>query len=106
LIIDEICDRGSTLIMAKQEIAHLGASEIRSAVLYSHQQRTDIPDCIGIITDTLILNPWDREILKEGRFSLHPEYIHAIKQQGIEPYEALILQSEVFPIAKENNSTS
>lgn len=83
LIVDEICGAGQTLMMIKEEVGRLGASEMRSAVLYAHGQGKDIPDYIGIISDELIVNPWDREILREGQFVLHPEYVHALAQQGM-----------------------
>ena len=90
LIVDEICGAGRTLTMIKEEVGRLGASEMRSAVLYAHEQGKDIPDYIGIISDALILNPWDREIIREGQFVLHPEYVHALAQQGIEPDTSLL----------------
>jgi hypothetical protein len=31
----------------------------------------------------LILNPWDREILRYGEFILHPEYAYALQKQGL-----------------------
>ena len=38
---------------------------------------------IGIISGALIVNPWDREILRDGRFDPHPEYVHALGQQAM-----------------------
>ena len=49
LIVDEICGAGQTLTMIKEEVERLGASEMRSAILYAHEQGKDIPDYIGII---------------------------------------------------------
>jgi len=49
LIVDEIRGAGQTLMMIKEEVGRLGASEMRSAVLYAHEQGKDIPDYIGII---------------------------------------------------------
>ena len=100
LIVDEICGQGITLRMIKEEVVRLGAREIRSAVLYAHEQGKDIPDYIGIISDELILNPWDREILREGKFILHPEYVHALAQQGIVANSSLLLGIEPFKLAK------
>ena len=70
---DEICGEGKTLRMAKQEVEDLGAKEIQTAVMYAHTPGQDVPDYIGIISDALILNPWDREIVRDGRFVLHPD---------------------------------
>ena len=57
LIVDEICGIGRTLSMVKEEVGKLQAREIRSAVLYAHEQGTDFPEYIGIVSDALILNP-------------------------------------------------
>jgi len=100
LIVDEICGRGITLGMAKEELGKLGAKEIRSAVLYAHEQGKAIPEYIGIVSDALILNPWDREIIQEGRFVFHPEYVHALAQQGMVPDPSLLLGLDPLPLAK------
>jgi hypoxanthine phosphoribosyltransferase len=48
-IVDGICGAGQTFTMIKEEVGRLGAREMRSAVLYAHEQGKDIPDYIGII---------------------------------------------------------
>lgn len=48
-------------------------------------------DAIGLITDALILNPWDREIYRDGAFRFHPEYVEALAQQGVPPAPALLI---------------
>lgn len=100
LIVDEICSEGITLQMAVGETQTLGAKEIKTAVMYSHTWGKQIPDYIGILSDELIMNPWDREILRQGKFILHPEYIHALEQQGIEPNASLNIGIEPYALAK------
>ncbi len=96
LIVDEFSGTGETLNMAREEVLKLGASRVRSAVLYSQQAGQDIPDYIGLVTDDLILNPWDREILRYGEFILHPEYAYALQQRGVtkDPW----LENNVEPV--------
>ena len=72
LIADEICDSGETILMVKEKALSLGASLVKSAVLYAHTWGVDAPDYIGLITDALVLNPWDREIFRDGEFHFHP----------------------------------
>ena len=55
---------------------------------------------IACISDALILNPWDREIVRDGRFVLHPEYVFALEKQGIVPTESLLLGREPAQLAK------
>lgn len=82
LIVDEISSTGETLKLVKAAVERLGAQSTRCAVLYAHSWGTAVPDYIGVVSDALILNPWDREILKDGAFQPHPEYVEALLQQG------------------------
>lgn len=100
LIVDEICDTGETLQMVKDETAHLGVAAIRIAVMYAHTRGVALPDYIGLVSDDLILNPWDREYLKDGEFHFHPEYAGAMAKQGIQPDDALRIPATPFELAK------
>ncbi len=100
LIVDEICDSGETLTLLREKVASLGASAIRSAVLYAHSWGSEIPDYIGLITDALILNPWDREIVRDGRFVFHPEYVEALAQQGLQPEGPMLVSATEIRLAK------
>lgn len=100
LVVDEICSTGETLRLVKEKVASLGAGECRSAVLYSHSWETAAPDFIGLITDALILNPWDREAVEDGRLIFHPEYVAALAEQGIPPDPSLLIQVPVIELAK------
>jgi hypoxanthine phosphoribosyltransferase len=100
LIVDEICSTGETLKLVTEKVVALGAAECRSAVLYSHSWETSVPDYIGLITDALILNPWDREVVDDGRFTFHPEYIAALAEQHIPPDPSLLIQAPAIELAK------
>jgi hypoxanthine phosphoribosyltransferase len=100
LVVDEICDSGETILMLKEKCLALGASLVKNAVLYAHTKAAHVPDYIGIITDELLLNPWDREILREGKFHFQPEYVEALMHQGVEANEDLLISSSVIPLAK------
>jgi hypoxanthine phosphoribosyltransferase len=101
LIVDEICSVGETISMVKEKVVELGASAIKSAVLYAHSWGSDVPDYIGLITDELVLNPWDREILRNGMFQFHPEYVDALAHQGIEAKSNLLIPTTEIRLAKE-----
>jgi hypoxanthine phosphoribosyltransferase len=66
VVVDEICGSGQTLAMVKECAEALGASQVKTAVLYAHSWGVAPPDAIGLITDALVLNPWDRQILADG----------------------------------------
>ncbi len=100
LLVDEISSTGETLQVVEAETERLGAAEVRSAVMYAHTWGTDTPDYIGLISDELLLNPWDREILKDGQFQFHPEYVEALEKQGIKPDSTLSINAQPFKLAK------
>ncbi len=100
LIVDEICSTGETITMATEKVEALGAAAVKSAVLYAHTKGASVPDYVGLITDALILNPWDREVFKDGAFQFHPEYIDALAEQGLEADQTLPVQAAAIEIAK------
>jgi hypoxanthine phosphoribosyltransferase len=100
LIVDEICSTGETIKMVRQKISTMGAQAVKSAVLYAHTRGASVPDYIGLITDALILNPWDREIWKDGTFQIHPEYNRALRQLGLNVEASFRMDAEVIEIAK------
>jgi len=100
LIVDEICDSGETLAIVRAEVKNMGANQVKCAVLYAHVRSVAIPNYIGLITDALILNPWDREIWQDGAFQFHPEYVAALAAQGLTPDSSLQIRVNPIKIAK------
>lgn len=100
LIVDEICSTGETITLVIQKLTAMGARAVRSAVLYAHNKGASVPDYIGLITDSLLLNPWDREIWKDGNFQFHPEYVEALSQQGQSADASLLIKATPVKIAK------
>jgi hypoxanthine phosphoribosyltransferase len=100
LIVDEICSTGETIAVAKKKVEAMGALAVKSAVLYAHTKSASVADYIGLITDELLLNPWDREILRNGTFQFHPEYVKALAEQGLKANASLLIDAPVVEIAK------
>ena len=100
LVVDEISATGETIAMVKQRVEALGAHAVKSAVLYAHSWGVSVPDYIGLTTDALLLNPWDREILKGGAFQFHPEYVEALAQQGLSADPSLLIDAPAIRSAK------
>jgi len=100
VIVDEICSTGETINVVSRKVAAMGAQAVKSAVLYAHSKGVLIPDYIGLISDALLLNPWDREIWKDGKFQFHPEYVEALEQQGVRADESLLIAAGVIQPAK------
>lgn len=100
LIVDEIASTGETLVVVKEKVEELGAREARTAVLYAHTWGAHVPDYIGLISDALLMNPWDREIWQDGAFHFHPEYVSALEQQGMAAEPSLLIPATSFIAAK------
>jgi hypoxanthine phosphoribosyltransferase len=100
LVVDEICSSGETIRLIRERVSALGAKDIRSAVLYAHSWGEDFPDYIGLVTDELVLNPWDREIFRDGTFLFHPEYVEALRLQGVTADSSLLVPTATYTLAK------
>jgi hypoxanthine phosphoribosyltransferase len=72
LIVDETCDSGDTLKLASSSVLKLGPAEVRTAV--SFKTGPYEPDYFALGTESFIILPWDREVIVDGEFVLHPDY--------------------------------
>jgi hypoxanthine phosphoribosyltransferase len=72
LIVDETCDSGDTLRLAVAALVNAGAREVRTAV--SFRTGPYEPDFHGLETESVIVLPWDREILVDGELVANPKY--------------------------------
>lgn len=100
LVVDEMCSTGETLRLVRERALALGAAGARTATLYAHTWGVDAVDTIGLITDELVLNPWDREIYRDGAFQFHPEYVAALAEQGLAAEPVLLIPATPFVAAK------
>jgi uncharacterized protein len=104
LAVDEISGSGETLSMVREACRELGVADFRSAVLSAHFRGVKVPDYIGLVTDELLLNPWDREIWQDGNFGVHPEYEQALKMQGLSKEEIERYRIEAIKPVKTTTS--
>ena len=100
LIVDEMCSSGETVRLVKEQALERGAAEARTATLYAHTWGADAVDYTGLISDELILNPWDREVYRDGAFAFHPEYVAALAQQGVAADTSLLIPAPRFVVAR------
>jgi uncharacterized protein len=82
VVIDEIADTGETLRLAGQRFRELGAQEVITTALVSHSWSSSPPDLSGLISDALVIFPWDERVLVNRQWLLHPEPVDALKRQG------------------------
>jgi hypoxanthine phosphoribosyltransferase len=78
LVVDETCDTGDTLRLAVAAIVNGGATDVRTAVGF--RTGSYAPDFAALETESLIILPWDREVLVDGELVVRPEYADALKE--------------------------
>jgi len=81
-VVDEIADTGETLALVADSVRANGAAHVVTACLASHTWANPAPDMSALITDALVIFPWDRRVLMAGRWQSHPEIVAALKAQG------------------------
>lgn len=79
LVVDETCDSGDTLRLAVAAIVNAGAADVRTAVGF--RTGTYSPDFAALETESLIILPWDREVLVDGELVIRPEYADALNKE-------------------------
>ena len=77
LVVDETCDTGDTIRLAVASMVNAGAAEVRTAVAFQTGAYT--PDFHALATESMIVLPWDREVLIDGELLPNPLYAEALK---------------------------
>lgn len=80
-VIDEIADTGETLALVAQRTREQGAARVITASLISHSWAKPVPDHIAVVTDALVVFPWDKQVYQDGQWQTNPELICALKLQ-------------------------
>lgn len=81
-VVDEIADTGKTLDLVAARVRELGATQVVTACLVSHSWAKPAPDYVALVSDALVVFPWDRQVFVNGQWQLHPEMAAALKLQG------------------------
>lgn len=81
VVIDEIADTGETLALVAQRIREQGATRVISASLVSHTWANPAPDYVALLTDALVIFPWDKRVYQNGQWQIHPELAGALELQ-------------------------
>ena len=85
IVVDERADSGQTLALAADEVRRMGASHVRTAVLYAHTWTNPRPDYVCLTRDALMLSPWDREVVVGGQLVTQPELAAALRDRQPAP---------------------
>jgi hypoxanthine phosphoribosyltransferase len=81
VVIDEMADTGETLALVAQRAREQGASAVITASLIRHSWAQPAPDCVALITDALVIFPWDKQVYQGGQWQMHPELVAALALQ-------------------------
>ena len=80
-VIDEIADTGETLRLVAQRAREQGAKRVITACLVSHSWANPAPDLAGLVTDALVIFPWDKQVYQAGQWQVNSELADALKLQ-------------------------
>ena len=80
-VVDEIADTGETLELVRTSVTEHGAARVVTAALVAHSWPEPRPDVVSLVTDELVVFPWDARIFVGGRWVSHPEVQAAIQAQ-------------------------
>jgi len=81
-VVDEIADTGETLALVSKSVQEQGASRVITACLVSHSWANPAPTVCPLVTDELVIFPWDQQVFLDGKWQLHPEIVAALEAQG------------------------
>jgi hypoxanthine phosphoribosyltransferase len=82
-VVDEIADTGETLALVADSVRANGAARVVTACLANHTWASPAPDVSALVTDALIIFPWDRRVLMAGEWQPHPEIVAALRAQDV-----------------------
>jgi uncharacterized protein len=80
-VIDEIADTGETLALVAERAREQGALRVITAALVSHPWANPRPDQIALLSDALVIFPWDEQVYTAERWQAHPEITAALNLQ-------------------------
>ena len=80
-VVDEIADTGETLALVRSSVQECGASRVITACLVRHSWANPVPTISLLVTDELVIFPWDQQVFMEGQWQPHPEIVAALAAQ-------------------------
>lgn len=80
-VVDEITDTGETLALVAEQVRALEPARVVTACLVAHSWARPEPDVVALVSDELILFPWNEHVLIDGEWREHPELAAARRAQ-------------------------
>ena len=79
LLVDELTTSGETMRLALATLRDVLPLEIRTAACFCRPNGYQ-PDFHALVTDALIVFPWDRKVIEEGELVVHPTYRGVVEE--------------------------
>lgn len=80
LVVDETCDSGATMKLALSAIKEHSPASVKSAVSFTTGAYP--VDFHALKTASIIILPWDRDIVVDGELVMRPDYAQLLKGMG------------------------
>ena len=80
-VVDEIADTGETLAQVAQRVREKGAARVITASLVSHGWADPPPDYVALVSQALVIFPWDKYVYQDRQWQCHPELADALALQ-------------------------
>lgn len=80
-VVDEMADTGETLALVAERVRARGAAHVVTASLVRHSWASPTPDIAALVTDALVVFPWDAQVFAAGHWQPHPEIAAALALQ-------------------------
>jgi uncharacterized protein len=86
-VIDEIADTGETLAIVAARALERRAGHVWTLSLVAHSWADPKPDYTALTSDALLIFPWDKQVLTNDGWQMHPEIEAAIRAQDTQDNE-------------------
>lgn len=81
ILCDDLSITGETFKIVRLELKGVGARV--TTLAFAAHEKSFQTDYTGIVSNHAFVFPWDREVLVDGKFRVHPDIEQAIQAQGL-----------------------
>lgn len=82
-VIDEMASTGESIDMVARRVLEKGAAKVITASLCAHSWADPMPDVVALVSDAMVVFPWDRLNYIGGEWVENPEIVEALATLGV-----------------------
>lgn len=83
-VIDEMASTGESIAVVAARCLEKGATRVITASLCAHTWANPMPDVVGLVSDAMVVFPWDRYNYLRDEWVDNPEIVEAFAGLGVE----------------------